>query len=530
MKKPPVHGRYTQVDIGGTSSFFNPWAPDPFGMLRPQMDLDALRLSMELAASSYDLNIDQFLNAGWTDISVQAETRLFTGMNRPAPNLDTKEKVKSNWGFFRSRRDATSTNPISQVRGMLRQFKVSESGKVLVMAKKQDDSHYVIAIGFMGTSGKVADWFANFRMTTEGGFHKGFYQLARQFESNENKILFPDIASDLGLEALTLSDILRECTKQDSRFQLWMAGHSQGGAVMQVYTHFKIQEDTLNPHTIVGYGFASPSCALANEQVDPGAYPLFHVLNSDDFVPHMGSQVHFGLMMTYPATKTIRENCYTWPTDEQSVALRAKLRRITNRMVDTPACMETSLAYIETLLKHPADEITSALSQLNIRFVPIKSLISFTNQKDYDIIRFLRRQVNVAYTELTGAPMDGDKLIAIQKQLEPLVEAIGITKLSAALSNLMLNPHHLVASKGAMYGSYQYIVNKGTHRLQYSVWSKGKFPERIWYDGHEQEESAAQAPGLLVRRNPKAPKRSPKNNKGITGYSSSRRMNSKKTL
>ena len=518
-KTHTVHGRFSKADMGNTDFIFKPWAADQRGLLRPQSDSDALQFSLELAASSYDLNLTPFLNSGWADVSVQAETKLFTGMQRPSTDLDATEYVKNRWSWFRSKRDATHTGFFSQVTDALRQFKASDSGKILFMGKKHADGKYVIAIGFMGTSNKLADWFANLRMTTENGFHKGFYQLARQLESNEAQILFPTIAGDLSLEKLSLADILKECKSADSRFRILMAGHSQGGAIMQVYTHFKIHESNIAPSNLLGYGFASPSCAIAQAGIVPGAYPLFHILNSDDYVPHMGSQVHYGLMMTYPASQSIRSQCYTWSLTPEAVELRAKLRRITAHMVDTASCMEYGMAFLNAMLKVPVDDLHDSLGELRIRFLPIKTILSFTDRMDYALIELIERQTNIAYTELTGAPMDSVRLAAIQKEIDALVDEVGIKKLSAALGQLLLNPHHLVTNGSSAYGSYQYIAKEGVPDLRHSIWAEGPKPKRIWY-----ESPATQNPSdLQVRRRPPAGRRAMPAPKGIPAYSAKHR-------
>lgn len=514
-KEHLVHGRFTQAVLNDTAPLFPPWTADLMGIRRPEMDLNALHLSLELAASSYDLDLTSFLNAGWMDVSVQAESKLFTGLKSPTADLDTTDYVKNSWAWFRSKRDAIHVGFFSQVTDALRQFKASESGKALIMAKKQPDSTYVIAIGFMGTSRKIADWFANLRMTTQDGFHKGFYQLARQLESNEKEILFPTIAEELGLEKLTLADILRECQKENSRFRIWMAGHSQGGAVMQIYSHLKIHEDHVLPKYIVGYGFASPSCSLARAEIAPGDFPLFHIFNSDDYVPHMGSQVHYGLLMTYPANETLRETCYTWSRDENAVALRAKLRRITSRMVDTASCMEYGTAFMNVLLKSPVEDLHETLGELKLHFLPIKQILSFTDKMDYDLIELIQKQVNTAYRDLTGKPLDKDHLACIQNEIDALADEVGVKQLSSALGQLLLNPHHLVSSEADAFGSYQYITKNGVPNLRHSIWSEGLEPTRLWY---EAEETPA-APDLQVRRRLFSKKRSAPAPKGIAGYS-----------
>lgn len=145
--------------------------------------------------------------------------------------------------------------------GALRQIERSDTGKVLVMLHPAPDGRYVVAVSFMGTGGRFYDWFSNFRMVAENGIHKGFLQLTEQFERNETEIDFPETARALGVERLTLRHILEEMKSPNSRFALWLTGHSQGGALMQVYAMRKIHLDGVLMTNLVGYGFASPPCS-----------------------------------------------------------------------------------------------------------------------------------------------------------------------------------------------------------------------------------------------------------------------------
>ena len=94
------------------------------------------------------------------------------------------------------------------------------------MGKKIDHEKYVIAIGFMGTGARAYDWLSNFRFELDEGAHRGFMQLTRHYMSHSTEIYFPEIAQELGLQNLTLFDIINECTKAESRFLLWMSGYS----------------------------------------------------------------------------------------------------------------------------------------------------------------------------------------------------------------------------------------------------------------------------------------------------------------
>lgn len=499
-----VLGRHTLIPLDHTAPFFLPFETDPFGALRPALTVEAMRLSLELAATSYNLDVSQWLLAGWTDVSVQSETRLYTGMRRPSFAGDKKAYAKNAWELYRSRRGTKSAGPVAQVRGALRQRKASDSGKALVMAKKHDEGQYVIAIGFMGTSTRVYDWFSNFRMTSLDGFHKGFLQLARQLAANEEKILFPDVAQELGLERLTLADILSECRQKDSRFRLWLSGHSQGGAVLQVYAHLKLLDDGVLPENLVGYGFASPSAALLGTVKTPSAYPLYHIFNSDDLVPRMGSRVHLGLMLSYPSGQAIRQQCYAWPMDAQSVYNRIRIRRLTRRMVDTPSCIESGLCYLEILFSRPAEEIFKVLGELQMRFLPVRQMLALADKRGADVLRFIQRRGEAAYQDMTGQPIDREKLRAVREEMAAMAEEMGMVRFTASLMQCMMWAHTLVARENASMGSYEYIVRRGTEALHASIWASGEEPLRRWAGEAGAAEVPAGAMALHVRRSPKA--------------------------
>ena len=167
------------VDLGNVTPLTLPWTADPFGYLRPPLSVEALRLSAELARCTYTMSVDRWVQAGWRDVTIQVDGSLTEGVDADAGWL------KSRWRLHRVRSRIRQRNPIGQVMGAIRQKDKSDTGKVLVMLHPAPDGRYVVAISFMGTGGRFYDWFSNFRMTSEGGVHKGFLQLPRQFEDNE---------------------------------------------------------------------------------------------------------------------------------------------------------------------------------------------------------------------------------------------------------------------------------------------------------------------------------------------------------
>ena len=259
----------------------------------------AAALSLQLASLAYTLDLDPWREDGWQDVSYHIDNKLLSG---DAANASGGlSGVISEYRQFMSRFKARSTNIINQVLGTVRNREESDTCKAVVMIKKAGLNRYLVAIGFMGTGKRVYDWLANIRIHNEEGMHQGTLQLTRRFEENLPEIVFPETARELGLEKLTLQDILQECRRTDSRFKIWMAGHSQGGGVMQLFAYRMISGGVLRSN-MIGYGFASPSVLFGNSKMDVQSLPLFHLINEDDLVPRLGARVHVGQCLLYRPT------------------------------------------------------------------------------------------------------------------------------------------------------------------------------------------------------------------------------------
>ena len=253
-------GQLTGASLRDAGRLFLPYGVDAFGGRRRALGLDGLKLSFELARMAYTLDVEPWMRAGWTDFSIQVDNQLITDMTSREDQSIAERKLSmlGSLKLTRARRALKESNPLARVTGALRQLEESDTLKAVVMIHPAQDGRYVVAIGFMGTGARLYDWFSNFRVSTEDGFHKGFYQLTQTFLKNEGNIQFPDTAKALGLKALTLSDILTEMQEEDSRFSLWMAGHSQGAAVMQVYCDRLLRNKQIPSARVIGCGFASP--------------------------------------------------------------------------------------------------------------------------------------------------------------------------------------------------------------------------------------------------------------------------------
>ena len=190
---------------------------------------EAARLSLELAATAYDLDVTPWQQAGWQDFSYQLDHALMTGQRLNQSEGSRLRNTVSEWMHRLARHRGHRADPIAQVRGALRQRENGDACRAVVMLR-QEGAHCIVAIGFMGTRRLLSDWVSNLRVQRQDDMHQGFLQLAESFEDACAEIRFPSAAQAMGLAELTLADILMACTRPESPFRIWMAGHS-GGAV-----------------------------------------------------------------------------------------------------------------------------------------------------------------------------------------------------------------------------------------------------------------------------------------------------------
>ncbi len=493
-----VRGENTHVDLGNVTPLLLPWTAAPFGHLRPPLSVEALRLSAEAASATYAMAVDRWMEAGWRDVTIQVNGEL-TGALEPG-------SVATQWKLHRVRSRLRQRGPIGQVVGALRQMDRKDTGKVLVMIHPAPEGRYVVAISFMGTGSQFYDWFSNFRMASEGGMHRGFLQLARQFERNEEAILFPETARQLGVERLSLRQILQEARHPGSRFTVWLSGHSQGGALMQVYAHHKLTEDSVLAANLLGYGFASPSVATGTAVDDPAAYPLYHVFNSDDVVPRMGAMVHLGMCLTYPAGEAIAARCYDWPQNAVSQRARELVSPLVERMTDTPACMESMMAFLSILAERTSEELLEVLSLLDVH-IPMKRLMTAADSRLDSLMRFTARHIGAAYRSVTGREMDHARVAAMTDEMFLLVARLGLKTFAAALRELMAYPHSIHGRRGQSVGAYIYIVLEGVEALVPSVWVSGPIPTRM--EAGRKLLTGSPGDALINRRRETAPRRLP---------------------
>ena len=439
-------GCLTQVPLYDVRRLCLPPAPGPFGHMRPPLNRTALEMSLELAYMTYTLDLEPWMHSGWTDVSIQVDNRLASGVTVGESESAASDRVRNlmnAWKVARARQALRTRNPLSQLRGALRQRERSDTIKAVTMMHDAPGGRFVVAIGFMGTGSRFYDWFSNFRLMADQGFHRGFAQLTDTFEQSADRILFPATAARMGRTMLTLRDVLGEMRAPDSRFSLWMAGHSQGGAVMQVFCHRLLDEWGVLPRHVVGYGFASPTVASGATGRDPAAYPLCHLLNADDLVPRVGALMHLGLCLRYSCGDgdALRAAAYGWEDTPEACDLRAQAETLMEPITDTPTMLTAMAALSETVLSEKTGENLEALMDKWWSIAPMDWALQLAEGKAKESLSRMARYARVAYRTLTGARMDETAVAGLRDVMTPVVRTLPARRLIAALSDRYHPPH-----------------------------------------------------------------------------------------
>jgi hypothetical protein len=178
------YGRYTQIDLGDLT-----FLPQVDGEA-PQLNREAARFALELAAVAYNFDVNRWLNADWTDISIQADERMLTGVRAPEGEpAPLRQRILNEYLEVSARRHIASNHIIRRVTGRaFRRSQQQETGKAITMIHALPKGRYAVAVGFMGTGRRMSDWAVNFRLRYPDGIHEGFALLCRQFMENAGQL------------------------------------------------------------------------------------------------------------------------------------------------------------------------------------------------------------------------------------------------------------------------------------------------------------------------------------------------------
>ncbi len=482
MAQGVIRGRLTRCDLSSTRDLFHPWRTDVWGYARPAYSRAAARLSAELSGDIYDLDIGRWLDAGWDDCTLQMENRVFGGLGGWRHGGLHPDRVLHNGLSLAQARAMLSPlgSPVRDLLRVVRRVHTEDNGKALVMARQdQATGRIVLAICFMGTSRKYYDWLTNFTLSREQGLHSGFLRLARQFNGNADHIVFPLAAKTLGIEGpLTLEDILEEARREDSRFLLWLTGHSQGGAACQTYAHMLLHQRGVHPLNLIAYTFAAPTVAGEGFERDPASYPLYNLINGDDYVPRVGASVRLGMDMWYYPDDTFRARHYGYDVqDAQRVAERERLQALMYTVQGTADSLESTLALCTALAAMDDEGVTrDVLSSLHVMLRLLAPAMQTLGIPVRDVNRMLARQIRKAYRDATGQNPDEERVRLRGDAILYTLRDMGAKAFTRCLLEVLFAPHNIAGAyddTGALRSPYCAIACEPERGLVPRIWRTG---------------------------------------------------------
>ena len=483
-------GPYTGIDLEDTSCLY-----DRTGAAQHALTRASACLSLELARTAYTLALDPWERAGWTDFSILADDTLLTGDDLNGPSTPLGELTRGVRQTL-THLQMTLRDPLTQYLGMRRLQDENASACKAVVMVRRFGAFYLIGVGFMGTGKRLFDWIPNLRFLPENGYHAGFWQLTEQFLQKAPAILLNQTARDMGRERLTLQDVLEDMKKPGTRFRLWLCGHSQGAAVMQITADQAIQSGVPAP-LMTGFGFASPT-VLQEKRPDGETLPIFHILNADDLVPRTGANAHLGRCLFFSPTQVQRMEMY--PQDWPSPCFRETLRFF-GQAESTQDCLLMGLVFMRLSLDLSEDTVSKLLA--GTEGLPLPDWLRPSGDFSLPALEKAIALLENQYLALTGQDaLPRDRLDDIERRYRDMMGRYGTlvwwrTALRAAAA-----PHHLCAdtARGEPPAAYQYIVTRHTEDL--TGMRDGIAVSRVWKPAAA---ASRPAPRLSVRQRPLRP-------------------------
>lgn len=187
-----------------------------------------------------------------------------------------------------------------------------------IFTAKKHKNKYIILISIAGSINFV-DWNINMGMQIENGFHRGFYNSSKYILEIAKSVSFPELASELGLENLTLQDIFDECKMPRSKFFILVTGHSKGAALMQCLISLLVNDNFLHTANVLGVGFASPRVVNRQYLPIPRQLPIINILNDEDVITKIASVGHLGYCINYYPDTEMRNACYKISDENSNV-------------------------------------------------------------------------------------------------------------------------------------------------------------------------------------------------------------------
>lgn len=459
-----TRGRLTLADLTDYACMTGEPVEDAWGVSRVPFSPQAARLSAELAANVYDLDIRAWARAGWNDCMFLVEDDVIP-LDQES---DTKlAALENEWRRRRARSRIHGVSPISDLARAARQLMVTDMSKSVVMTRALPDGRVLIAIAFIGTTTKIYDWFSNFKFSRENGLHNGFLELARRFDALTAQVPLRSLGAAGNDEELTLSQVLDRAAQPESPYLFWLCGHSQGGALVQVYTHLLLARG-IRPEAIRAYSFAAPTVAACGAVERADAFPIYNIINSDDVVPRVGAQVRLGVDCVFYPDNAFRQAYY--PVKPESRAAFERMQFVASQVRETSDAFCWCVAMLRLLSgdgsEGDADEWLAAL-------FPHASLLQRLNLRPAEVADFFMGKLRTSCLTLCGHAPDESLCRRYEEMMRTFAQELGTRPLAQAIGQCLRLPHAIRPDKHApddAVAPYVAIVRRYCWALTFGVW------------------------------------------------------------
>lgn len=469
-------GSLTFTDLSDTKVFQTPAVKDAWGVYRRPYVPALARMSAELSADVYGLDIQPWMDAGFEDCTFVVEGRVVL-LDR---DRDTRiAAIEAEWRRYRARARMKGIRPVEDLLRATRQLYVTDMGKTIIMTKTLADGKVVVALSFMGTTEKFFDWFTNFKVKDKEGMHFGFRELAIQFDKQANKVMLPSVSSHEEETAYTLADVLEEAKLHPDQYIFWISGHSQGGALVQTYVHLLLEKGVL-PEQIFAYSFAAPTVAYKGMTENPGAYPIYHIINYDDIVPRTGAQLRLGIDCAYFPDDAFRSVCYK--VEPETLPAFMYMIDAVHGMKTTQDVFYMGLALMQWIQKGAED---AESSEFWGEVIPRYSMMAKLGVNIGDVAEYVITKMGESYAEVTGKQYDDEALSLCTEKIKKAVDEFGVYATVKAMTCAMALPHVICPDKKEEMPltPYSVIVRKYSHVFRYGTWIQDGKPECVTLQG-----------------------------------------------
>ena len=385
-----------------------------------------------VAAAAYSVDLTAFQAAGFGDLSCRVNSDIMTGFDFSG-GATLRDSLSSAAQTLMARARMRFPTPAAQLRGSL--YPDDNDHAKAVFMSLDRGAYTLIVIGFTGTMMRLDDWVPNFDVRDEEDWHRGFLNLTKEIEEAEEKISFPEAAARLGTASCTLRDVMDECARENARFRVFFAGHSQGAAVMQIYAS-RLVERGVRPEHIAGIGFAPPSVSYERRHSDAEEC-LCHFISSDDLVPRVGARYHVGECRVLPMTDAFRAALYG--RDWKKPAFRAALGLTTRLRTSAEALLFTT-AMLDCLVREQFDPAVAEGASF------LTGLRRAISEKRDQYLGRLRNAAAAGYLAASGeAELPPARLTACRRSVRALFARYGTAEGFVSLVQCIRLAHRLAA-------------------------------------------------------------------------------------